>query len=321
MVAFSLLCWKKLLVPLRKKKIKAAIQAAEHKVLLDVYEVWRKRTKMARLANRMICQRSRIGIVKFFNHWREKARPQTSVTTLDRFAGTQGTQPMSAGIDANGQSWHTNNLVPLPVQLFPSSPQSDASEGRGVPAIDSVPLKDLEFWLQKKKTDGVDCSAELTVVLHQAASEGMGPEDLGNALHRLFVLAAKCPEMRPAICESVALQDATNNVQSPSPPVDLTAKLCGLLYVLASSKESALTMISHGFDEALFCTLEAHGSSTNVVALALRALLLVLRRMTPNDLLRHKRHDRVILIQSIRCGAHDKSSHAKLADQILIFLT
>ena len=147
----------------------------------------------------------------------------------------------------------------------------------------------------------------------------MGPEDLGSALHRLFVLAAKCPELRPAICGSVALQVATNNVQFPSPPVDLTAKLCGLLYVLASSKESALSMISHGFDEALFRTLEAHGSSWNVVALALRALLPVLRRMTPNELLRHKMHDRVTLIQSIRCGALDNSAYANLAlaDQIL----
>ena len=262
--------------------------------------------------------------MKHFNQWREKARPQTSVTTLvvDRFVGTQGTQAMRAS-NASGQSLHTNNLVPLPVQLFPSSPQSKASKGPGVPAIDSVPLKDLESWLQKKQTDGVDCSAELTAVLRQAASEEMGPEDLGSALHRLFVLAAKCPELRPAICGSVALQVATNNVQFPSPPVDLTAKLCGLLYVLASSKESALTMISHGFDEALFRTLEAHGSSWNVVALALRALLLVLRRMTPNELLRHKMHDRVTLIQSIRCCAHDNSAYANLAlaDQILGVLT
>ena len=310
---------------MRKKKIKAAIQAAEHKILLDVCEVWRERTNQARFANRIIAQRSRIGIVKHFNQWREKARPQTSVTTLvvDRFVGTQGTQAMRASIDASGQSLHTNNLVPLPVQLFPSSPQSKASKGPGVPAIDSVPLKDLESWLQKKQTDGVDCSAELTAVLRQAASEEMGPEDLGSALHRLFVLAAKCPELRPAICGSVALQVATNKVQFPSPPVDLTAKLCGLLYVLASSKESALIMISHGFDEALFRTLEAHGSSWNVVALALRALLLVLRRMTPNELLRHKMHDRVTLIQSIRCGAHDNSAYANLAlaDQILGVLT
>ena len=103
--------------------------------MLDVCEVWRERTNQARFANRIIAQRSRIGIVKLFNQWREKARPQTSVTTLvvDRFVGTQGTQAMRASIDANGQSLHTNNLVPLPVQLFPSSPQSKASKGPGVP--------------------------------------------------------------------------------------------------------------------------------------------------------------------------------------------
>ena len=75
----------------------------------------------------------------------------------------------------------------------------------------------------------------------------MGPEDLGSALHRLFVLAAKCPELRPAICGSVALRCHQQSVLVA--PVDPTAKLCGLSTSWPAQGVSADGF--HGFDEAL----------------------------------------------------------------------